>query len=271
MVLARAGAENFPVASRLLPGRYRRRLLALYGWARLVDHAGDEAKGDRLALLDALEADLDRAFGGTPRLPAVRELAATVAECGLPREPLARLIEANRVDQRVRRYRTFDDLLGYCHLSADPVGELVLRVFGCATPDRIARSDRVCSALQVLEHCQDVGEDAAAGRVYLPAEDLAEHGCTETDLTAPRASPGLRRVVALQVARARALLAEGEPLIRGLPPAARLAVCGYLAGGRATAAALAAADHDVLGVRVRPRRARVPAEWARLLVTGGRR
>ncbi|MDN5751580.1 MAG: squalene synthase HpnC [Pseudonocardia sp.] len=260
----RAGSENFPVAARLLPGRFRRHLMALYSYARLVDYAGDEAPGDRLALLDAIEADVDRVYDGHPRIRELRALQTTVRECAVPRAPLVRLIEANRRDQRVRRYRTFAELLDYCALSADPVGELVLHLFGCATPDRIALSDRVCTALQILEHCQDVAEDHAAGRVYLPAEDLARHGCGEQELAAPRASPAVRRVVALQVARARHLLAEGEPLIGRLPLPARIAVSGYLAGGRATAAALAAVDYDVLGNQVRPRPTRVLVEWARL-------
>jgi squalene synthase HpnC len=167
--MARAAGENFPVASLLLPRRARAHLLAIYGFARLTDELGDAAPGDRPAALDELEADLDRAFEGRAEHPLLVRLQRTVRECDLPRDPFARLIEANRVDQRVSRYETWEQLRAYCALSADPVGELVLRVLGAATPARIALSDSICTALQLTEHCQDVAEDQAAGRVYLPA------------------------------------------------------------------------------------------------------
>src|SRR5207302_9548273 len=129
-VMARARSENFPVASRMLPRAARSHLLAVYGFARLVDELGDALAGDRLAALDWLEEDLDRAFSGRAEHPLLVRLQATLRECALPREPFARLIEANRVDQRVARYETWEQLRGYCALSADPVGELVLRIFG---------------------------------------------------------------------------------------------------------------------------------------------
>lgn len=270
-VLARAESENFPVATRLLPERFRRHLLVLYAYARLVDYAGDEAPGDRTLLLDTISTDLHRLYRGTPRIPVLRALAPTVRECAIPQGALERLVEANRRDQRVRRYESFDELLDYCAFSADPVGELVLHLFGEATPENIALSNRICSALQILEHCQDVAEDLAAGRVYLPAHDMARHGCTEAELAADVASPAVRRVIALQVQRARQLLAEGRPLVGRLRWPARVAVSGYLAGGLATAAAITAADHDVLAVDARPRRTRLLLEWARLAVTGGSR
>ena len=148
-------------------------MLAVYGFARLVDELGDSAPGDRLAALDWLEGELALAFDGTPEHPLMRRLALTVRECALPREPFARLIEANRVDQRVSRYETWEQLRGYCALSADPVGEIVLAIFGKATPARVALSDSICTALQLAEHCQDVAEDFAAGRVYLPGRGHA--------------------------------------------------------------------------------------------------
>ena len=199
--MARAASENFPVASRLLPAPLRAHLLAIYGFARLVDELGDDEPGDRLAALDWLEVELDRAFAGTASHPLLAELQPTIAECGLPREPFERLIEANRIDQRVPSYETWHDLLGYCHLSADPVGELVLHVFGAATPERIALSDAICTALQLTEHWQDVREDLARARVYLPLEDLARVGCTIDDLVAPCVGPRLRAVLALVAGR----------------------------------------------------------------------
>ncbi len=277
-MLSSAGAvvearrENFPVASRLLPRRYRRHLLAVYGFARFVDDVGDEAAPeDRLRLLDVVEADLAAVYAGRdPRLPVVRALARTVEACAIPAGPFHRLIEANRRDQVVTRYATFDDLLAYCELSANPVGHVVLHVFGAATPARFTLSDRVCSALQVIEHCQDVGEDHARGRVYLPAEDLRSFGCTEDDLPAP--AP-LGRVLALEAERAGRLLESGDPLVASLTGFARTAVAGYVAGGRATLAALERSGYQVLGRTVRPRTSRLLAEWARVLVTGrqGRR
>ncbi len=174
--MAQAGSENFPVASRVLPASVRGHLLALYGFARLVDDAGDEAHGDRLGLLDQLEADLERAFTGTARNPLLVALQPTLAQCSLPIAPFRRLIEANRRDQLVHRYQTFEELLGYCELSANPVGELVLGIFGAATPERIALSNRVCSGLQLVEHWQDIAEDFGRGRVYLPAEDRDRFG-----------------------------------------------------------------------------------------------
>jgi squalene synthase HpnC len=245
-VMARAETENFPVASRLLPRRVRSHLLAIYGFARLADELGDAAPGDRLAALDWLSEDLDRAFEGRAEHPLLARLAPTLRECSLPREPFERLIEANRMDQRVMQYLTWTQLRGYCALSADPVGELVLGVLDMATPARIALSNSICTALQLAEHCQDVAEDLARGRVYLPAEDLARFGCTTADLAAEHAGEPLRHVLALEVDRSRALLAEGAPLIDQLQGRGRLAVAAYVAGGYAALSAIERAAYDVL-------------------------
>jgi squalene synthase HpnC len=230
----------------VLPRRVRAHLLALYGFARLVDELGDSAGGDRLAALDWLEGELDRAFEGRAEHPLLVRLQPTLRVCELPRGPFVRLIEANRVDQRVSRYATWEELRGYCSLSADPVGELVLGVLGSATPERIALSDSICTALQLTEHCQDVAEDRAGGRVYLPGEDLARFGCTIEELSAAHASEPLRGVLAFEVARARGLLAEGAPLIGELRGRARIALAGFVAGGHAALDAIERADYDVL-------------------------
>ncbi|HYM56094.1 MAG TPA: squalene synthase HpnC [Solirubrobacteraceae bacterium] len=248
-VMARAGTENFPVASRALPRRVRSHLLAVYGFARLVDELGDMddcPPTQRLTALDWLEGDLDRAFEGRAEHPLLARLEPTLRECELAREPFARLIEANRLDQRVSRYETWEQLRGYCALSADPVGELVLGVLGLATPARVALSDSICTALQLTEHCQDVAEDLARGRVYLPAEDLERFGCTTADLHAEHAGESLRRVLAFEVARARRLLADGAPLIGELHGRARLAVAAFAAGGRSALDAIERAGYDVL-------------------------
>jgi squalene synthase HpnC len=275
-VIGRASGENFPVASFVLPKRLRAHLLALYGYARLVDEIGDgpiaapsvgsvagsvgvypavspqrdgadRSSEARLAALDALEVDLDRAFRGTAEHPLLRRLEPTLRACTLSREPFIRLIEANRLDQRVTRYQTWEQLRGYCALSANPVGELVLGIFGQATPVNVARSDDICTALQLAEHCQDVAEDRDRGRVYLPAEDLARHGCKESDLYAAHAGEPLRAVLAFELARARGLLDRGAPLIRDLHGLReRLAVAAFVAGGRAALDAIEHAHCDVL-------------------------
>jgi squalene synthase HpnC len=265
-----AAAENFPVALRLLPQRYRQHLAAVYAFARVTDDMGDEAPpAERLALLSELEADLGRLYdGAAPRLAVIRGLAPAVDECAIPQQPFRDLIEANRQDQAVSRYESFDALLAYCTLSANPVGRIVLRVFGAATPQREILSDRVCTALQLAEHWQDVAEDLRAGRVYLPQEDLARFGVTERDLAAPQAGPQVKALMTFEEQRARALLDKGAPLVGTLRGAARVAVAGYVAGGRAALAAIAAADHDVLRATHRPARRRLAAEMLRAYATG---
>ncbi len=258
-VLARAGAENFPVASRILPRHFRAHLLAIYGFARLADTIGDESPGNRSAELDWLEAELERAAARQATEPLLRRLTPTIEALDLPLAPFRALIDANRLDQRRHRYDTFDDLLDYCDLSAAPVGRLVLFVFGASTKSRVALSDRVCAGLQVAEHLQDVGEDAARGRVYLPVADLLRFGVNEADLLAPTATPALRELVAFEVERARGLLRTGHALTADLRGWARVAVAGYVAGGEATLDAIARADHDVLAHRCPPKPTRVLA------------
>ncbi|MEN3361388.1 MAG: hypothetical protein V7637_5370 [Mycobacteriales bacterium] len=265
-VAAQASGENFPVALRVLPKDARRHLQSIYGYARFVDDLGDEAPGDRLRLLDAVDADLDRLYaGGPPALPVLAALAPTVRAKDLPAQPFRDLVEANRVDQRVTRYQTWADLVGYCELSANPVGRLVLLIAGRATPDRVARSDDVCTALQVIEHLQDIGEDYRAGRVYLPQQDLAEYGVAEADLAAGSASPALRGLVAYETRRAAGLLDSGRPLVASLGGWARLAVAGYIGGGRAAATGIADVHFDTLGQAVHPARRHVIVETVRLV------
>ena len=271
---AKAAGENFPVALRLLPGRHRRHLAAVYGFARSADDLGDEAPPDeRLRLLDELEADLGRLYrpgpgGAGPRLPVIQALAPAVTQRAIPAQPFLDLIQANRQDQVVIRYQTFDELLGYCRLSANPVGRIVLHVFGAATPARERLSDLVCTALQLAEHWQDVAEDFRAGRIYLPGKDLASYGVTEADLAAPSASPQLRALLGFEVRRAAGLLDEGAPIVGTLRGFARAAVAGYVAGGRAALAAITASGCDVLAATPRPRKPRVAAELLRAYLAG---
>jgi len=258
------------VASRLLPRRMRSHLLALYGFARLVDDAGDETPGDRLALLDEIESDLQRLWDGGPRHPLIVGLAPTVSACALTIDPFRRLIEAGRRDQVVHRYETFDELIGYCALSANPVGELVLAVLGAVTPERLRYSDEICSGLQLVEHWQDVAEDYHRGRIYLPAEDRERFGVAESDLAAPAPTPAFAGLMAFELARARRLLDEGAPLIRTLRGPGAFAVAAFVAGGRSALTAIERADYDVLGAAPRPRRALRAVTLITTLVCTGR-
>jgi phytoene/squalene synthetase len=202
-------------------------------------------------------------------VPALRPVLAALEGGGLPREPLLDLIEANRRDQHVGRYETWEDLIGYCRLSADPVGRLVLAAMGASNQVTRPLSDAVCSALQVVEHLQDVREDARMGRIYLPGADLEAEGVSEAELLdAPTAGRGLRRVIALQAARARSMLVAGSPLVGMLRGWRRAAVAGYVAGGLTAISALAVADYDVLGARPRPGKAGRALETARVAVRG---
>jgi squalene synthase HpnC len=264
--LDKAAGENFPVAPFFLPRAWRADLMAVYGFARLVDDIGDEVAGDRTALLDWLDRELDRLYAGQrPEHEVMRKLVPTVRACAIPPDPFRRLILANHRDQVVTRYRTFDELLGYCWLSAAPVGELVLHVFGAATPDRIRLSDRICAGLQLTEHLQDVAEDRARGRVYLPSEDLARFACTDEDLRAPSPGPPFRSVMAFEAGRARALLADGAPLVRRLPVRPAAATAGFIAGGRAALDALERAGYDVLGGHPRASRRAFATQFLRTL------
>lgn len=267
-------AENFPVALRLLPRKLRTDLVAVYNVARVIDDLGDggiagsagsQAAGDRSALLEEFGRDLAAVWeGGRPDHPVLRRLVPAVRTRALDREPFERLVRANLADQRVVRYETYAELRRYCTLSAEPVGRIVLAVFGVCSPAAIELSDRVCAALQLIEHCQDVAEDHRAGRVYLPQQDLAAFGVAEAELDGTVASPALRRLMAFQTSRAADLLDSGTPLVRLLGGWARLAVAGYLAGGRAALDALRRVDGDVLAGPPLPRRRDVLWHMTRL-------
>jgi squalene synthase HpnC len=275
-VAANASGENFPVALRLLPAGHRRHLTALYCFARLTDDLGDEAREEgqadadlRLRLLDELAADVRRIYDGEPPAsPVMQQMAVTVTECKVPAQPLLDLIQANRQDQQVTRYQTFTELARYCELSANPVGRIVLYIFGAATPDRIKLSDSICTALQLAEHWQDVAEDLAKGRIYLPIEDLERFSVTEAELAEPSAGPAVKNLMRFEVNRARQLLDEGAPLVGTLRGAARLAVAGYLAGGRAALAAIARQRYDVLRATARPHKPRLAVEMVKAYARG---
>lgn len=270
-VTRRARGENFPVAAGFLPGPTRSHLLAVYGFARMVDDMGDEAPAGRLRLLEWMEEEVDAIFGGTPGHPLTRRLQATVRTFGIPPAPFRDLIQANRQDQTVTRYRTFDDLLRYCELSANPIGRMVLHVFEAATPRRLELSDRICTGLQLVEHWQDVGEDILRrDRIYLPLEDLSRFGCAEADLRAGRVTPAFRRLMAFEVGRARRLIEDGLPLARTLGLRHGLAVAGFAGGGLAALDAIGRAGFDVLHAPPRASKVRRMLTIGRTAATAGR-
>jgi squalene synthase HpnC len=252
---AKERAENFPVALLLLPRNYRSDLRAIYDVVRVIDDLGDQAEGDRAAQLRDYHQDLSLAWTmEQPAHPTCRRIRETVVSRRLSRQPFDNLVQANLLDQTVSTYPTFDDLLHYCALSAAPIGRLVLEVFSQASPEQQQLSDRICSALQLLEHWQDVAEDQRAGRTYLPQEDLARFDVPPGDLKSTTTSPALRALMRYETVRAEELMESGAALVATLHGWARLAVAGYLAGGRATVDALRRADGNVMNGPPGPRR-----------------
>jgi squalene synthase HpnC len=246
--------ENFPVASLLFPRPLRHHIRALYCYARLVDQLGDAYEGDRLAALDELEREVEAAFSGEASWPVLRLVQPTIREFDLPREPFLRLIEANRIDQRIHDYETWDDLREYCRHSADPCGRLVLGVLGRADdPECVAASDDVCTGLQLVNFLQDVPRDLELGRVYLPADERRRFAVTELD----RPNEPLRRLLAFEAERARTLLGGGARLERLLGGRIGRAVKLFARGGLAALEALERAGYDVFTSRPRPSRARL--------------
>jgi len=248
--LAREHYENFTVGSWFLPKEMRRDFFAVYAFCRTTDDLGDEAEGDRLALLDDWERRVLACWDGMPEEPMLVALQRTVVLRNLRREPFARLIEANRMDQRQSRWETWADLRRYCAHSADPVGRMVLGLFGQDDGKRGPLSDAICTGLQLANHWQDVGRDAAErGRIYLPAEDLKRFGVAEADVLARRPSAAFGEMMAFEVTRARALFDEGEPLLDLVSGTLRRDVKLFLGGGRAILDAIERQGGDTLTSR----------------------
>jgi squalene synthase HpnC len=254
VVASRARTENFPVSSVLFPRRLRPHLRAIYGFARLVDILGDEIEGDRLEALEELESQLEACYRDEPTWPVMRVLAPTIHEFSLPREPFLRLIEANRMDQRISEYETWDDLKEYCSHSADPVGRLVLGIMWRAdNPELVAASDDVCTGLQLVNFLQDVPRDLELGRIYMPGEDRRRFDVTVLD----RPSPQLTELLRFEAARAGALLSRGEFLQSSIRGRMGRAVGLFARGGLAALDALESASWDIFTQRPRPSRARL--------------
>ena len=254
--LATSHYENFTVASWLLPRALRPHVHAVYAYCRGVDDLGDEAEGDRLTLLDDWEAELRRCFDGDAQQPAFVALQETIRRFDIPPEPFLRLIEANRMDQRVNRYRTFTDLQAYCQNSANPVGHLVLYLFGYRDEERQRLSDSTCTALQLTNFWQDVRRDLGKGRIYIPLEEMERFHYSEEDLLAARFDGRLRDLMAFQVRRTRELFRSGLELIPRVRGRLRLDLRLFSLGGLAVLDAIEDIGYDVLNRRPKLSRAR---------------
>lgn len=266
--LARSHYENFTVASPLLPRDQRRHVFAIYAFCRFVDDLGDEApapveaapqsKGgattisltqQRLTLLDRWQQELEACYRGRPTHPVMIALQHTIQSFDIPQEPFYKLIEANRMDQRLQRYPTYDDLLRYCDHSANPVGRLVLYLFGYRDPQRQQLADLTCTALQLTNFWQDLARDYAKGRIYLPQEDMARFGYSELDLSRGVVNDAFRQLMAFQVQRARELFREGHSLVKLVSRPVRLDVDLFTRGGSAVLDAIQRQGYDVFRVR----------------------
>ena len=254
--------ENFTVVSWFLPRELRAPMFAVYAFCRYTDDLGDEAAGDRLALLDDWESQLRRAFGSppAPEHPIAIALADLAQRKPLNADPFLRLIEANRLDQTKTRYADFQELLGYCRLSANPVGEMVLALWEINDAERRKLSDATCTALQLANHWQDVRRDWQAGRLYLPLDDLRRFGVTEREIgeqiATGRCNRAFRDLIRYQVDRAEAWFRQGDALVGMVPRELAVDLRLFSDGGRAALRAIAAQDYDVLAARPRIGRGR---------------
>lgn len=250
---ARAHDENFTVISWFLPRDLRLHFSALYAFCRWTDDLGDEAEGDRLALLDAWESETCACFAGARATPLFVALGSTVDACAIPIGPFLQLIEANRVDQRVTSYETYDDLLGYCELSAAPVGSMVLHALGYHDELRHRLAAATCIGLQLANFWQDVSVDLRKGRIYIPRQDMRDAGYGADQLRAGIVNDAFRALVRREVGRARELFDAGRGLEALIDRRARTDVRLFRLGGETVLDAIERADYDVLS-----RRPRVP-------------
>ncbi|MFQ5934121.1 MAG: squalene synthase HpnC [Dehalococcoidia bacterium] len=247
--LARTHYENFTVGSWLLPRELRQHVFNVYAYCRSVDDLGDEAEGDRLALLDAWEKDLLRCFDGVPEQPVLLALQATIQRFDIPREPFLKLIEANRIDQQTNRVPTYADLLHYCEHSANPVGHMVLYLFGYRDMERQKLADATCTALQLANFWQDVSRDLDMGRIYIPLEDMERFGYTEGDLQRRRFNENFKQLMAFEVDRARNLFEEGLRLVDLVSDTLKVDLELFSLGGMKVLEAIEKIDYNVLSRR----------------------
>lgn len=261
--------ENFPVASILLPARLREPVEAIYAFARSADDIADEGEAEaaeRIAALNAYRAELDAIEagcpGGDPALaPIFLRLADSVRRFALPLQPMRDLLDAFSQDVVKTRYDSFDELMDYCRRSANPVGRLLLHLYGHTDEESLRRSDAICSSLQLINFWQDVGVDWSKGRIYLPAEDLARFGVSESDIAARCCDHRWQALLSFEVGRAREMMHFGAPLATMLPGRIGLELRLVVCGGLRILERIEAVNHDVF--RQRPSLGR--GEWLRLL------
>jgi squalene synthase HpnC len=262
--VARTHYENFAVASVLLPRKLLPHFHAVYAYCRWADDLADETGGGdtALSLLAWWRGELLRMYAGEASHPVFVALADTVRRFAIPPQPFLDLLVAFDQDQRVKRYATFEDVLNYCENSANPVGRLVLHLFGCVDNERLTLSDAVCTGLQLANFWQDVARDFAIGRVYLPAEDMSRFGLSEADIAAKRFTPAFAELMRFEVGRTRGFFERGRGLLPLLPPVVRANVELFVRGGEATLDAIERQRFDVL-----TRRPTV-GKWRKLMLLG---
>jgi squalene synthase HpnC len=249
--LARTHYENFSVASWFLPKRLRQHFFNVYSYCRISDDLGDEV-GDAAAsieLLDQWQHELDACYEGSPRHPVFVALAETVRKFDIPKHEFSDLLIAFRQDQSVTRFESFDDLLGYCRYSANPVGHLVLYLCGYRDPERHHLSDFTCTALQLANFWQDVSVDYTKGRIYLPLESLRRFGVTEDDISQNRNTSAFRAMLKFEVERAREWFRKGLPLIEQVDRELAVDLELFSRGGQEILRAIEKQNYAVLGNR----------------------
>jgi squalene synthase HpnC len=241
--------ENFPVASLLVPALQRDAVGVIYRFARSADDFADEGDAppeERLASLEGYRRELDRiASGTTPTAPLFDDVARIVREHGLPLAPFYDLLSAFSQDVSKTRYADFEELLDYCRRSANPIGRLMLHLFGMASPANVARSDAVCSSLQLINFWQDVAIDWKKDRVYLPLDEMAHFRVHEAHIAAAQCDAAWRELIMFQIDRSRSLMGQGAPLGRDLPGRFGLEIRLTVKGGIAILDKLEAAKCDM--------------------------
>ncbi len=284
----KAGKENFNVASKILPKAIREHLINVYRYCRYIDDIGDLSDGNRLDNLQRAEAELKESFLGKGNNPIFNDIVRTIQATNGREENLFNLVKANIVDQHKHRYDSFEELCDYCKLSADPVGRLVLSVFGAYTEQCVRYSDKVCTSLQIVEHIQDIAEDYATGRIYLPQEDLQRFHVTEEMLagkaktstsgakffdigykakTSLPLDNGVKRLLSFECGRARSLMLEGSPLVSLLPTLfAKIAIAGFIGGGLAQLEAIEKHNYDVIRNEIKASKAKIALCSAKILI-----
>jgi squalene synthase HpnC len=249
--LAETHYENFHVATWFLPKALRPHFHAIYAYCRISDDLGDEvgSTAEALALLELWGEELDACYAGQARHPVFVALAETIRECAIPKEPFADLLTAFRQDQTVTRYATMDDVLQYCRYSANPVGRLVLYVCGEADEENFQLSDATCTALQLANFWQDVREDYARGRVYVPQKDMEFFHVSDTIIAEGIVTPEFRALMHCEVNYARDLFERGLPLIGMVNRDLALDLDLFSRGGIEILRAIEQRDYDVLSAR----------------------